>query len=214
MRRLTIIIVWIATFCSITGFTVWAFVKEIILPHPDYIPYMALVVGIFGVISLGVILHQKLRELEGTVVSRQDRSTVSQSFAIPTLRSIDIFAGDLSWFLEDIEVYKNLRNRGVRIRVLTDTPEAIAIQEGKKYGIEFKQYPNGMSAPIKASITDTDDETECRALVVRRRTPRRRVRQGESYEYWMKFYHGSKEYPIIKAMALLFEKLWEKGRPL
>lgn len=71
-----------------------------------------------------------------------------------------------------------------------------------------------MSAPIKASITDTDDETECRALVVRRRTPRRRVRQGESYEYWMKFYHGSKEYPIIKAMALLFEKLWEKGRPL
>ena len=56
--------------------------------------------------SFGVILHQKLKELKGIIVSRQDRSTASQSFAIPTLRSIDIFAGDLSWFSKILKFTK------------------------------------------------------------------------------------------------------------
>ena len=94
-RNITTIIIWLATFCSITGITAWTIWSRL-LRYPYAILYILLVVGILGVICLGVILYKKLREFEDIIVSHEARSTVSRNFAVPTLRSIDIFAGDLS----------------------------------------------------------------------------------------------------------------------
>ncbi len=215
MNRLnfTTIIIWLAAFCSITGVTIWSIVSPL-LQYPNALPYVLLALGVFGLLWVGVMLQRRLRESRGIIVSRKARPSVSRNFAASTLRSIDIFAGDLSWLETDIEVYKTLRDNGVAIRVLTDTPNAAAIAAGKAHGIQFRQYPGKMNPPIKASISDADEETECRALVVKRRTPRARPRQREPYRYWMKFYHGSPEYPVINAMATLFEELYSRGIPL
>jgi hypothetical protein len=147
--------------------------------------------------------------LKGCFVSRDDRSKLSQAFAQASLRSVRIFAGDLSWLEKDITTYSNLINRGVGIKILTDEPNASALQVGKIAGIKFRRYPFKMVAPIKASITDSEDEMECRALVVRRCSPRD---QGVvEYNYWMKTYHGSIEFPVIHALSLLFDLLYKEG---
>ncbi|CAN5780050.1 hypothetical protein BH09VER1_BH09VER1_17630 [soil metagenome] len=148
----------------------------------------------------------------GAYVDRSERSAVSQGFAASVLRKLDIFAGDLSWLKEDLEVYKELRKRGVHVRILTDTQNASAIPLGKRIGIEFRTYVGPGSTPLKASISDVDEETESRAFVVKRYTPRTNARNG--YDYWIKVYHGASEFAPIKAMAALFDLLFQKGKPL
>jgi hypothetical protein len=150
----------------------------------------------------------------GTMVAHEDRGAASTAFASQTLRSISIFGGDISWLDSDLSTYKGLLGRNVQIRVLTDTPGAPVIGKAKRLGVLFRQYPAGGPAPLKASITDADEEGEARALVVRRTIPATLSVSGAPYRYWMRVYRGPADYPVIRAMSLLFEDLFAKGKPL
>lgn len=151
----------------------------------------------------------------GMVVSKEDRSSVSQAFTRSALRSVRIFAGDVrNWFEEDLAIYGGLCRRGVRVQVLVDEATSPAMPTGKATGVEFRQYPRRMRAPLKASVFDTEDETECKALVVKKRAPRAGAQQSADYEYWMKSYYGPADAPVIRAMSTLFDELYSSGEPL
>ena len=150
----------------------------------------------------------------GTVVLPENRAAESTGFVSVALRNVATFAGDLSWLGQDLATYRDLRKRDVQIRFLTDTPAAPIIKKAKQLGISFRQYPGGSMAPLKVTVTDADEEGEARALVVRRSVPVRPEGGDVPYRYWMKVYRGPQDYPVIKAMSLLFEALFTKGKPL
>lgn len=152
----------------------------------------------------------------GNVIAYSERSLMSTGFAASTLRTLSTFGGDLSWLEEDLSTYKMLKTpkRNVVIRFLTDTPGVPIIQKAKKLGIEFRQYSGNAQAPLKASLSDTDSEADARALVVRRHVPLHVPSDGTPYQYWMRVYRGLDEYPVIKAMALLFESMWATAKKL
>jgi hypothetical protein len=147
---------------------------------------------------------------EGAVVSKADRSTTSTRFVQSAIRSVRIFSGDLSWLPIDLEVYRTLSLKGVKISILTDSPDVPAIAMAKVSGFDIRQYPEGMAISFRGTICDAETETESRVLVVRRRAPREAT-DGE-YKYWMKMYHGANEYPIVNAVALYFDDLFARGR--
>ena len=216
---------WLAILCSVTGISALGLLQHLV-PSDDTwaanLPWPARLVILLLIVVTGAIWYLKAQlasatELAGgTVVSAAGRSATSKRFARATLRSLKIFAGDLSWLEEDLTVYRDLRTqRNVNIQILTDTPAATAIQAGKAHGIQFRAYPSGATAPLKASISDDDGEhSESRAFVVHRRTPRPGEPDHNGYGYWMKEYHGSKEYAVIKAMSELFDILFAQGEPL
>ena len=148
------------------------------------------------------------------IIAYGDRSLISTGFANQALRTLSTFAGDLSWLDDDLRTYRSLRKRNVAVRFLTDTPTAAAIEKAKKCGIAFRQYPQRSQAPLKATLADTDSESDARALVVRRYVPAHSLKDGAPYQYWMKVYRGTDEYPVIKGLWLLFEALWAKGKLL
>lgn len=152
----------------------------------------------------------------GNVIAYSERSLMSTGFAASALRSLSTFAGDLSWLEEDLSTYQTLRapKRNVVIRFLTDVPGVPVIKKAKRLGIEFRQYSGHAQAPLKATLSDTDSEADARALVVRRHVPLHAASDGTPYQYWMRVYRGVDEYPVIKAMALLFESMWSKGKRL
>ena len=152
----------------------------------------------------------------GNIISYNERSLMSTGFAASTLRILSVFGGDLSWLEEDLSIYKSLKTpkRNVVIRILTDTPGISIIKKAKKIGVEFRQYPDNAQAPIKASLSDTDSEADARALVVRRHIPISVSNDAAPYQYWMKIYRGTNEYPVIKSMSLLFDFLWAKALKL
>lgn len=158
--------------------------------------------------------RREVSQKPGTIVAYSDRAGMSTSFASGTLRFINVFAGDLSWLNEDLNTYKELRRRNVEIRFLTDTPNAPIIKKAKLLGITFRQYPNAIKAPVKASIADADEEGEARALIVRRTVPKNAASPDSPYQYWMRAYRGPEEYTVIKAMNLLFEEMFAKGKIL
>ncbi len=205
--------------CSITGISLLGIVgfysEQPLIPAP--------VVAVTGLILAGLavavwMLRGRLvREMElreGRIITVHDRSSASRSFTGGTLRTLRVFAGDLSWLEEDLAAYRALIERGVTIQILTDAPAARAIPVGKALGIQFREYPRGMEAPLKASVSDAEEESESRALVVKRRTHRPGTTGGGEYGYWMKEYHGSIEYAAIRSMMLLFDEFFAVGSPL
>lgn len=205
--------------CSITGISLLGIVGS--TPGGSPIPAFALVLlgailvgSLFAVWILRASLVKEMELRDGRIVSASNRSQASRAFASGTLRTLRIFAGDLSWLEEDLSAYRDLVSRRVTIQILTDTPAASAVPVGKALGIEFREYPGGIEAPLKASISDAEEESEARALVVKRRTFRPGSKRGGEYCYWMKEYHGSVEYAAIRAMMLLFDDKFTAGRPL
>lgn len=154
--------------------------------------------------------------LFGRIIPKDIRSEISQGFTRPTIRSIRIFGGDIrNWFEEDISTYIALRNRDVEINVLTDNPTTTAINTGKAHGINFCLYPDiSRTPPFRGSIFDAEDETECRALVVRRRAPRANHGKNNNYEYFMKSYHGPDDFQVIRSLSILFDELFLHGKKL
>jgi hypothetical protein len=211
----------IGSICSITGISILTVLQKLYAPERAAFPGVArggswlIAVLLVGVLSISILIfsiRKGLRRANGFVIpNNHQRSKFSQAFAAGTLRRLDIFAGDLSWLEEDFAPYLNLRRRDVRIRILTDTPAASAIALAKSQGIEFRSYPRGMTAPIKASLADVDEESESRALVIKRRAPRNG--QG-SYAYWVKVYRGADEFAPIRAMSVLFEEFWTNVVPV
>lgn len=220
LNRALMTISVLGSLCSITGVTVLgilgAKMSASLPPRFSIMIWFAVVLlfaFMFGTLALSNRLSKTISLYEGKIVSPKDRSTLSRQFATGTLRKLRIFAGDLSWLEDDLGVYRELRSRGVQIQILTDKPSATAIAVGKAHGIEFHCYPQSLSAPLKASISDGDEEGESRALIVKRRTPRP-ASNGHAYSYWMREYHGSIEFPVIKSMVLLFDHYWNIGTPL
>jgi hypothetical protein len=219
--RVLTIVSLVGSLCSITGITTLLIVKSICTrgPQPQWFRWLFwIVIPVLGgaLVVLSVLwsrLRATFRLWEGSVIGVDKRAELSRAFARGSLRSLRIFAGDLSWLEEDLTIYRDLRKRGVQIRVLADAPSSTAVQAGKLHGIEFRQYPNAASAPLKATVSDADEEGESRALVFKRRTPRPPSEMSE-YGYWVKEYHGSMEYPVVRCMALLFDELWQGGTPL
>ena len=158
--------------------------------------------------------RREVSQRAGTIVTYDDRAAMSTSFAAASLRSIKVFGGDLSWLKQDLDTYKVLLDRNVEVKFLTDTPNAAIIKKGKPLGIVFKQYPKAIQAPLKASISDADEEAEARALVVRRTGSKGAGSGSSPYSYWMRVYRGPEEYAVIKAMSLLFDALFSKGKIL
>jgi hypothetical protein len=148
------------------------------------------------------------------IIAHADRSFISTGFVGQSLRRIATFAGDLSWLAADLPTYQLLRKRGVEIRFLTDTPSAQVISKAKKLGIAFRQYPNKAQSPLKATISDYDSEMDSRALVVRRHVPPHAALDGSPYQYWMRIYRGTDEYPVIRAFSMLFESIWARAKQL
>jgi hypothetical protein len=209
----------IGSICSFVGVSLLGMIGAI--PDGSPIPPIALaLIGlplIAALIDVGVLRRKLMRALDqrdGRTVGATDRSQVSRSFTRGTLRTLRIFAGDLSWLEEDLSVYRALTKRGVSIRILTDTPTASAIPVAKPLGIEFRQYPNGTEALLKASISDAEDEVESRALVVKRRTFRPGSNHDSEYCYRMKEYHGCTDSAVIKAMMLLFDEKFVAGKQI
>ncbi len=176
-----------------------------------------ILVIILGVLS-SMYLWNKYKSMktlqEGYEVESNLRGIKSQSFSKPTLRSIDIFAGDLSWLETDLTTYRDLIKRNVTVRILTDNSNSTAIPTGKIHGIKFAKYPSDMTAPLKASLYDTEDETESRALVVQKKSIKPNKNGKENYDYWFKEYYGDSDSKIIKGMKNYFDDLFKRGTKL
>ncbi len=217
-KTLTVIAV-IGSICSITGLSLLGLIEFFSDKRSLPLWAFALVSATLVVclIAVWTLRRRVLKEVElrnGRIVSAGERSRDSKGFASGTLRSLRIFGGDLSWIEEDLTVYRDLVNRGVRIQILTDTPGSSAVPVAKGIDIEVREYPEKMEAPLKVSLSDAEEEGESRALIVKRRTFRPGAKRESKYCYWMKEYHGSVEYAAIKAMMLLFDKYFATGNKL
>jgi hypothetical protein len=219
LKRLVVPVSIVGSLCSATGISVISIfgfgTKQRTVPAWVLVAAMiALIVAIVSIVLLRLRLSKEAALRYGRIIRGSRRSIESRKFAAGTLRTLRIFAGDLSWLVEDLGTYKDLVGSGVDIRILTDTPDATALAPGKGIGVRFREYPGGAGAPLKASISDAEEESECRALIVKRRTFRPGARSEGKYCYWMKEYHGSVEYAAIKAMMLLFDTYYEQGTEL
>jgi hypothetical protein len=188
-----------------------------------YVPFNDIISSRVGIAQASEIIRQQLiaeglRQFPSDadhLITQSQRSTFSTEFAEKCVHSLDIFAGDLSWLNRDLPTYRSLRQRGVRIRFLTDSPHAAVIRKARTAGIQFKVYPTGAEARIMASISDADTESGVRALVVQKTTlPPNAEDLRKPYDYRMKIYHGPREYPVIRAFSDYFEALFERGRAL
>ena len=164
------------------------------------------------------LIAEGLRDLptdSDKIITHPQRSAFSTEFASKTIRTLDIFAGDLTWLEKDLPVYQALTNRGVRCQFLTDKPNAPIIRKAKRIGLIFKEYPSGSEASIKASLSDVGVESDARALVVQKQGLGLHVGgRKRPYDYRMKIYSGSKEYSVIAALSSYFNELFRRGRGL
>lgn len=150
----------------------------------------------------------------GSVVSKADRSNISTKFVNAAMGSVKIYAGDLSWWARDQSVYDRLIAKSVKIQILTDSPDAPAVNLAKSAGVNVRQYPEGAPVVFRGTVCDSEAAGECRLLVVKRRAPRDALEAD--YNYWMKIYLGEKEHElsIISIAGSYFDDLFARGRPL
>ena len=209
------IITLISSFCTIIGISI----TQILNGNNSYVVGTILIIVTIIAIIVSIFLllkyNKTIKLLGGYFVRYSDRRIISQNFAKPTLRSILIFAGDLTWLETDLIVYRDLiRNANVEIKILTDTSNSTAITQGKTYGIQFRLYPNAIKAPLAISLFDTEDETECRALLVKKKTISHNERNNGTYNYWFKEYYGKYDYKVICGLKNYFNYLFENGNEL
>lgn len=164
------------------------------------------------------LIAEGLRDLPSDsdkLITHPQRSAFSIQFASKTIRTLDIFAGDLSWLERDLPIYQALTKRGVRCQFLTDTPKASVIRKAKRLGMVFREYPSRSEARIKASLSDVNTESDARALVVQKRVLNlHSAGRKRPYDYRMKIYSGPKEYSVIAALSSYFNELFQRGKRL
>jgi hypothetical protein len=176
-----------------------------------------------GILQASEIIRQQLiaeglRDLPGdseAIITQKQRSKFSSSFAETCIRQVDTFAGDLSWLDADLPTYRALGQRGVRLRFLTDTPNASVVKKAKAAGMSFRIYPNGTAAKIRGCITDAESPHDAKALIAQKTAlPSSANRARKPYDYRMKIYQGTKDHAAISALAHYFTTLYDKGRQL
>lgn len=203
----------IGSFASISGISILSFFDK---NQPIFHIFFGVLL-IIGLISI-IILTQKVKLLSkllhGYEVKYEERSKISSSFALSTLRSVYIFGGDINrWLINDLAVYKELiDNRNVEIKILLDNPKSEAIKIGKECGMKFRFYPYKLKAPIKGCLFDTENESDCRALIVRKKPLPPSQSREKNYNYWFKEYYGQNDSMIINGLKSHFELLFSKGK--
>jgi hypothetical protein len=202
------ILALVASFCSISGITLLSAINylsiqggaPVSLPGSPFLWRVVIpLAAVASLLWMSTALLSTIRALKGRELTPRNRAATSRGFASNTIRSLRVFAGDLSWFNDDLPTYRDLRRRGVDIRVLTYDRDSAAVQAGKAHGIQFALNPQQRSSSLRASIADAEEENESRALVVRKRTSRSNISTAPGYNYWIKVYRGPHDYPSSRA---------------
>ena len=205
------ILYWISLIGAISSITGISFMSLLKSENVDSrIILLSFVINISAVIYMGYILHIKMKIIFGYKITKSKRSIVSKNFASSTIRTIDIFGGDLSWLEKDLHLYSELIKNNIRIRILTHESKLKIITVAKNLGIFIKKYPNNIIAPITASIFDGNDEYQSRALVIKKISLKAN-QKGDAYRYRFKEYHGEFDGDFIRALQTLFNEFYDKG---
>ena len=205
----------IGSICSISGISIITVVKFLDPMKKDYtfsiIFILLFIICLSSIIYLSCLVYSKNKELQGQTIYRSNRHKMSQEFAASSLRSIDIFSGDLTWLEKDLNIYSKLiREKNVVVRILTHIEDLSVIKAAKEFGIQFKKYPGNLIAPLTASIFDGNDEYESRALIVKK-TSLKPSHSGTDYRYKFKKYYGRNDGVAIKGLQLLFDEYFKNG---
>jgi hypothetical protein len=137
-----------------------------------------------------------------------------QAYKASAIRSLRVFAGDLSWIERDLESFAALTRSGKSVQLLTTSTTLGCLDALRAARIQVANYPFPRAPELRGTIIDAENPQECRLIWVIKRARGTLEQTKNGYSYTLKALEGIEAHPIISSFATAFDYYFEYGTKL